>query len=723
MKTKIFTILILVVCTAAHAVTKIDPALDTLTNGSSKSAVRNVSKSLNLSKSVGGDRVVDCLVRAKNVAAVRTFINTNGGTVRTVAGDVMTAWVPLDLISDLDAMPDVIYVEASKRMSRKMGDSNATFSNGDGTATNPGNARVVTTANKVQDGSGSGLGGTAYSGSGVIIGVVDSGIDCTNADFNVSPSDSTTRIITYWDQTINGSGVAEITGSGGVEYTTAQIQSGTCTASPDTDGHGTHVTGITSSSNATYTGMAPAASIIAVKMPGTDGNSSGTFSSYVLDGVNYIFRKAQILQRPAVANLSLGTSLGAHDDTSNFEKGLNALLTSVQGRAIVNAQGNENYPSSLSTAATYGGIHALVSSTGGAVAFEFAILDSATANDVAGGTYADVWLTAGGTCTVGVNAFSGSQKTSATVSLAGVSPGGQNSATDGNIVVSVNFTDSVNANNGKQHALVTVSPASSSKVVYLEAYTYDLIFSGTCSGHTWLYFDNTGTNDFTKTLGGTTNATYSYTYVNGDSNYTTTIPATASSVIAAGSFMGRTFWTNILSAAIDATSMSSACGTGVGGTVSDISLFSSLGPTADGRTKPDIAAPGEPVLSTLSSASSIRQACKADTTHRYDAGTSMASPAVAGIVALVLQRNGCLTPAQIQSLVTSNVTTDAFTGTTGLPTNVWGNGKVNAVAAVAATTAATCSPNNTNEDGAGTSAVTTPATDSGGAGCSLIRSK
>lgn len=727
MNTKVFLILMLGLCATAQAVTKIDPTLDILSNGTSKAAIAGISKSLNITKSTTGERRVDCLVRASDVVAVRAFINANGGTVRTVVSDVMTAWVPVSLISDLDAMPEVIYVEASKRLGSKMGDSNSVLSDGGPDfTTNPGNARVVTTANNVQDGTGSGLGGISYNGSGVIVGVVDSGIDCTNADFNVSASDSTTRMITYWDQTINGSGVQEIIGSGGVEYTTAQIQSGTTCEedSPDTDGHGTHVTGIAASSNATYTGMAPASSIIMVKAPLSAALDGGTFSSYVIDAVNYIFRKAQSLKRPAVVNLSLGTSFGAHDDTSNLEIALNGFLSNVQGRAIVNAAGNENYPSSLSTASTYGGLHALISATSGSpVAYEFKILSALDSYSV-GGTQADIWLESGGTCSVTLNAFSGTQKTSATVQVLSVSPGNQSSATDGNIVVTVNFTDSANANNGKQQAVVTIAAASSSKASFLDNYTYDLIFSGTCSGHAWLYFDSTSINDFTKDLNGTTNATYGYTYVAGDSNYTTTIPATASSVIAAGSFMGRAFWTNLLGNTVDNTSMSPACGTGVGGTMSDISLFSSLGPTADGRTKPDISAPGEPVLSTMSSsvASGLSSACKADATHMYDAGTSMSSPAVAGIVALMLQRNGCLTPSEIKTLLTDNPTTDSFTGTTGLPTDVWGYGKINAVAAVAATTAATCIPDNTNEDGAGTATDdTTPS--STGSGCSLIRTK
>jgi subtilisin family serine protease len=675
-------------------------------------------------KGVGSESAIDCIIRARDTKAVREFIDSNGGVVRTVIRDIMTAWVPMDLLPDLAEMPEVIYIEASKRLSRKLGDSNSTF--------NAQNARVVTQDSSVQDGTGSGLGGTSYNGSGVYVGVVDSGIDCTNSDFN--NSSGTTRIITYWDQSKSGSGVSEIAGSGGTEYTTAQVQSGTCTKSPDSDtneGHGTHVAGIAASSNSTYTGMASGASLVVVLQSSSDASSGGTFSSSVLDAVNYIFRKAQQVKKPAVVNISLGTSLGAHDDTSNLEKGLNALLTDTQGRAIVNAQGNENLPTSDTQFATYGGIHAAVSATSGSpVAYEFDVRGSSASQSAvsAGGIVANVWLSAGGTCSISVNAFSGTQKTSATIASEAVSPGGSSAATtntDGNITIAINFTDNVNANNGKQQALITMTRASTSvSASILNNYTYDLIFSGTCSGHAWLYPDQTAIVDFTKNLSGTTNSRYSYTYVAGDSNYTTTIPATASTVIAVGSFMGRQNWTNINGTTVDNASTTSTCGTGYGGTVSNISLFSSIGPTADNRTKPDITAPGEPIISTLAStATGVSTVCKGNSTHHTLWGTSMSSPAVTGIVALMLQRNGCLTYSQIKTLLTNNASSDSFTGTS-LPTNTWGYGKVNALNAVVNTTALTCSPNNTSEDGAGATAATGSGSESSGGGnCALTRSR
>jgi serine protease AprX len=75
-----------------------------------------------------------------------------------------------------------------------------------------------------------------------------------------------------------------------------------------------------------------------------------------------------------------------------------------------------------------------------------------------------------------------------------------------------------------------------------------------------------------------------------------------------------------------------------------LAYFSSRGPTADGRVKPDIAAPGVNIM-----------AAKSNTTSSYISysGTSMATPFTAGTVALMFDSNPSLTPAQVKSIITS----------------------------------------------------------------------
>ena len=130
-------------------------------------------------------------------------------------------------------------------------------------------------------------------------------------------------------------------------------------------------------------------------------------------------------------------------------------------------------------------------------------------------------------------------------------------------------------------------------------------------------------------------------------------------------------------------------GTEVGGTLAN---FSTYGPTLDERLKPNVSAPGMSVESSLSSfrdiGYSVTNTMEFDGTEYEFAklsGTSMSSPAVAGVVALMLEANPELTAADIRSILESTAREDEDTG--DLPTegdHVWGHGKVTASQAVLA---------------------------------------
>jgi subtilisin family serine protease len=135
-------------------------------------------------------------------------------------------------------------------------------------------------------------------------------------------------------------------------------------------------------------------------------------------------------------------------------------------------------------------------------------------------------------------------------------------------------------------------------------------------------------------------------------------------------------WTN---ANDPPTTTGPCCGTTDPGTRS---FFSSIGPTRDGRTKPEISAPGEWVGSSLSADRSAPGLdwLERDGEHWNARGTSMAAPHVAGVVALLLGINPELDGAALKSAVERSALTDSFTGT--VPNNEWGHGKLRALEAV-----------------------------------------
>ncbi|BCL38931.1 S8 family peptidase [Nostoc sp. MS1] len=161
---------------------------------------------------------------------------------------------------------------------------------------------------------------TGLTGKGVIVGIIDTGIDAKHPAF----SDRTLRL---WDQTLPGPGVNE--GRYGAEFQAAQL-----TISQDTQGHGTHVAGIAAGADGTYRGVAPEAELIIVK--------SDLQDAHIADGIRYIFRVAGELGKPAIINISLGSHGDAHDGSDSLSKIIDA--ESGPGRIVCCAAGNEgNY--------------------------------------------------------------------------------------------------------------------------------------------------------------------------------------------------------------------------------------------------------------------------------------------------------------------------------------------------------------------------------------------
>ncbi len=185
-------------------------------------------------------------------------------------------------------------------------------------------------------------------GEGVLLGIIDSGIDYAHPDFR--NEDGTTRIVSIWDQTISGNpppGFSE-----GSIYTSEDINRALVAGdkfdmfnvvpSDDILGHGTHVAGIAGgngrASNGRYKGVAPEAEFIIVKL----GNTRDPFPSSIdiMRALVYVLREAEALVKPIAINLSFGNNAGSHDGKSLFETFIDTISDEWKN-VIAVGSGNE----------------------------------------------------------------------------------------------------------------------------------------------------------------------------------------------------------------------------------------------------------------------------------------------------------------------------------------------------------------------------------------------
>jgi subtilisin family serine protease len=196
-----------------------------------------------------------------------------GGHVGTNAGDVMTVRVPADRILEVAGDASVRRVEGGRAVQARLD-------------------KVVTEVGADAVHEGKAPLSMRYTGRGVIVGVVDLGLDFAHQAFWTRERRS--RVVALWDQTTEGTPPAGY--RYGTVCTTSDIERGAC-EHRSTEGHGTHVTGIAAGgrvAGSPHVGLAPESDIIFVNLgaaPDADGDDEAT-STAICDGVAFIFRRA-----------------------------------------------------------------------------------------------------------------------------------------------------------------------------------------------------------------------------------------------------------------------------------------------------------------------------------------------------------------------------------------------------------------------------------------------
>lgn len=490
----------------------------------------------------------------------------------------------------------------------------------------------------------------AYTGEGVVVGVVDAGFDYMHAAFR-RPADGALRIKRVWEQsatTLDGASAPAKYGYG-IELNTPELIE-KAQGDSDSNSHGTHVAAIAAGSDAykdgAYVGNAPDADIVLVAL---DLNEST--NADISNAVQYIFDYADEVGKPCVVNLSLGNQDGPHDGTSTFDTMTDAMQG--PGRLIVGAAGNHR------TDAFH--IDHTFATADAAPLRTFVKYKVAPSNSVSGGTI-EIWGEKGVDFTVDIAAYSTFNKKDARSTTVYPAEG----------VTDVDFgkyatgtwkvASEVSPLNGKPHVVLTSALTS-----IRNNYAIALTVTPKTAGRVNIWSDNTYLALESRDIEG-------FSAPDAASSTLCEIGGTGKRILTVGSYTTRNEYTT--NGGQQATLQE---------TVGDLSSFSSYGPTVDGRMKPNITAPGCFIISAVSNNDASGNLMYAEynenfgryNQYGYMQGTSMASPFVAGIVATWLQAYPQLTPEQLHEIVQNTARKDNFTATA--PDSNWGYGKINAL--------------------------------------------
>ncbi len=546
-------------------------------------------------------------------------------------GNIVTLRMPLSALPHMQSLKGVSYYSLSHRVEPEMD-----------------NTRVDTRTDSVQQGYGVPM---PFDGTGVLIGITDWGFDYTHP--NINPK-NTPRILRAWDH-FRTSGPAP----SGFSYGTEIVgDSALRAAHGDTSNiygygtHGTHVAGICGGrgKNGHAIGQAPGAQYLL-----------GTFAldeASWLDQVAWMRSVAQQENKRLVINSSWGMyTFSTLDGTSILSQAINAYADS--GVVFVTSGGNNGDATyhlhhsfasndTLRSIARY-----LGSGVGQALIYwgeansnhdfsvGFALVRNDNNNDI---TYSPLFSTADNCARLDSFIVAGNDTIRFDI-----------------------MTEHSNYLDHRPHALLNVSKSPAHKLMMI------CTADSAVSVHVW----NIGNQ---SNNAGNTGCDFAFANVpgclNGNTDYGIGEPACADKTLSVAAHQSDRYYHDTVYQ------------------TGHIAYFSSHGPTLDGRNKPEISAPGYNVTSSISSWCDNIDGYEAllstvSNGRRYIwssmSGTSMSSPAVTGIVALMLQANPNLTFDEIRQIITTNARNDDKTGPLRANDSispVWGYGKIDALRCV-----------------------------------------
>jgi subtilisin family serine protease len=513
-----------------------------------------------------------------------------------------------------------------------------------------------------------------YTGKGVLLGFVDTGLDFTHPDFK--DSTGKTRVFSYWDQTKNYATVKSPKPYNyGENWTSSEIDNGQCTAL-DNVGHGTHVVGIAAGNgraNGKHKGMAPNASIVMVKT----NSSAKNWTLTVADACDYIFKIADQLDKPCVVNISYGVAMGSHDGNDPASEQIESLLDAKPGRVVVVAAGNNG---NLGKNHIHGEVNSDTSffwtkSTTNGIAGINSVLLEMWADSL---NFKDVRFATGANLAAGNYSLRGKTKFRTFLDALNSTPNP--------------LRDTIFNENGLKLAYIDYYAEIINHEYHLQT-TYTSIDSTN-----YLFqFMTTGSGSY-DVWGGSANKVGSKNFNDFE---TINIPNVSIYPPIAHYIMADTLQT-IFSSYISSEKVMTVGNVSTKSSYKtkdqvihssdykrgELSISSSKGPNRKGVIKPDIVASGTKIFSAnplnIIQNSANNSILDEGGFHALNSGTSMASPLVAGIAALYLEKCSNSSYQDFKNDVISSAKKTSIQGK--VPNNAYGNGEINALSLLLLTT-------------------------------------